>query len=187
MLLKPQDLLVLLKLISLKQAPWTYGCLSVDLAMSSSEVHACIKRCLNARLAKKNGRQIMPILPNLEEFMVHGIKYVFMPEHGGMQRGMPTAYAAPPLCDHFIENAEPPPVWAYPEGKVRGLSFSPLYKSAPQAAQKDANLYELLALTDAIRGGSVREKIIAINELKKRFEAYEQQTKSEFANVAGSG
>jgi hypothetical protein len=33
----------------------------------------------------------------LEEFLVHGIRYDFPPEKGGMTRGMPTASAAEPL------------------------------------------------------------------------------------------
>lgn len=186
MILKPQDVLVLLKLISLKNQQWSYASLAIDLSMSPSEVHACVKRGLAARLVRKKGQQLLPILANLEEFMLHGLKYVFVPETGGMQRGIPTAYAAPPLDDLFLESLEPPPVWPHPEGEVRGLSFSPLYKSAPYAAQKDDDLYELLALTDAIRGGGVREKLLAATELKKRFQVYEQEAESKFGNVAGS-
>ncbi|MDO9620597.1 MAG: hypothetical protein Q7I91_01690, partial [Moraxellaceae bacterium] len=56
---------------------------------------------------------------------------------------------------------ELPPVWPSPEGTVRGLSFSPLYRSAPEAALRDIKLHELLALADALRGGRARERKLA--------------------------
>ena len=85
-----------------------------------------------------------------------------------MVRGMPTGHAAAPLIDTFISDGEPPPVWPDPQGEVRGISFSPLYKSAPKAARVDSGLYELLVLIDVIRGGQARERNFAINEIKKR-------------------
>jgi hypothetical protein len=51
---------------------------------------------------------------------------------------------------------------------VRGTAFSPLYSAAPRAARSDPQLYELLVLVDAIRGGRARERDIAVKELKKR-------------------
>ena len=81
---------------------------------------------------------------------------------------MPTGYAAPPLVDLIIQPSEPPPVWPYPEGTVRGQEFSPLYKSVPMAAERDKGLYELLTLIDAIREGRAREKNLAIKEIKAR-------------------
>jgi hypothetical protein len=81
------------------------------------------------------------ILRNLEEFLLHGVRYVFLPDRGQLSRGMPTAHAAPPLTSQLVPD---------PEGKVRGMIFSPLYKSAPHASRKDPQLYELLTLVDAI-------------------------------------
>ncbi len=106
------------------------------------------------------------------EFLTFGIQYVFVPERSGLIRGMPTAHAVEPLLSHFMSNNEPPPVWPDPEGEVRGESFSPLYKSAPKAAKNDSELYQLLALVDAIRGGRAREREIAKKELKIRLEDY---------------
>ena len=42
--LKPQDLLVLLKVAASPHRRWTYAALAVDLAMSTSQVHASVKR-----------------------------------------------------------------------------------------------------------------------------------------------
>ena len=171
--LKPQDILFLLKLVSLGKKTWSFNKIAVELGMSPSEVHAAAKRALAARLAIKEDGKIWPNIRNLEEFILHGLQYVFIPEKGELNRGMPTAYASAPLDAYLVQDNEPPPVWPDPEGEVRGESFTPLYKSAPVAAKNDAKLYELLALVDAIRGGRARERDIAKKELKKRLEKYD--------------
>jgi len=51
------------------------------------------------------------------------------------------------------------------------LPFPPLYTAAPRAARKDPKLYELLALTDAVRGGGTRERTVALRRLEKRLQA----------------
>ena len=164
--LKPQDILFLLKLVSVGKARWSFNKIAADLGMSPSEIHAASKRALAARLAIKEGNNIWPNMRNLEEFLLHGLQYVFIPERGALNRGMPTAYAAAPMDAHFAGVNEPPPVWPDPQGEVRGESFSPLYRSAPGAAKNDAMLYQLLSLVDAIRGGRARERDIAKKELK---------------------
>jgi hypothetical protein len=170
MILKPQDLLVLLKLVTLGGARWSYNGLATDLGMSPSEVHAAMKRAVAARLAVSKGDVVSPVLAALTEFLAHGVQYAFVPERGALTRGMPTAHAASPLRDALAPSNEPPPVWPDPEGEVRGLAFSPLYKAAPAAARKDPKLYELLALVDAVRGGGARERALALKLLAKRLQ-----------------
>lgn len=167
MSLKPQDILVVLKLTARPDAAWSYPKLAVDLSMSASEVHSSVRRATRSGLLQDNDRHT-PNRKALLEFLVHGIKYVFPAERGGLTRGMPTAHAASPLREHFAANGEPPPVWADPEGKVRGEEFEPLYRSVPKAARNDERLYELLALVDAIRGGRARERELAVKELRGR-------------------
>ncbi len=171
-ILKPQDVLVMLKLVALGQRPWSYARLAVDLGMSPSQLHTAVRRALAAQLAVKSEDAIRPHIRNLEEFLVHGLRYVFVPQLGQPTRGMPTSYAAPPLEAHFAKSAELPPVWPDPQGTVRGVEFAPLYKLAPQAARADPALYELLALVDAIRGGRAREHNLATKELTKRLAQY---------------
>lgn len=165
--LKPQDIVFLLKLVAIAKNPWSFNSLAADLRMSPSEVHAAAKRAVAAGLASKSGSDIKPNLRNLSEFLEHGIQYVFVPERGAMEIGMPTSCAAPPLNAHFAGGFSAPPVWPDPEGSVRGEAFSPLYKSVPHAARKDSVLYELLVLVDAIRGGSQGERELAKKELKQ--------------------
>lgn len=173
MILKPQDVLVMLKLLAMGRKPWSYAALAVQLGMSPSQLHSAIKRALKAQLAVRDKDEIIPNLRNLEEFLFHGVKYVFVPEQGELTRGMPTAHAAPPMNKRIVASTEPPPVWPDAKGSARGIAFSPLYNLAPNAARADHKLYELLVLVDAIRGGRARERDIAIKELKARLEHYE--------------
>lgn len=179
MILKPQDILVLLKLVALRYDKWSYNRLATELGMSPAEVHAAVKRALAAGLALQQADAIVPNIRNLEEFLIHGLRFVFVAERGEITRGMVTAYAAEPLNRVFLPDGEPPPIWPDPNGDTRGMAFSPLYKSAPLAARSDPALYELLVLVDAIRGGRARERAFAINTLKQRLENYAQNAESE--------
>lgn len=172
MILKPQDVVILLKLVALGPQPWTYQRLAVELSISQSEVHAGVRRAVAARLMSDattaTGR---PILAALKEFLLHGVRYAYPPERGEVTRGLPTGYAAPPLNKVIVQPNEPPPVWPYAEGNVRGYKFAPLYPSVPIAASRDAKLYELLALVDAMRDGRARERNLAAKELESRLTA----------------
>ena len=99
-----------------------------------------------------------------EEFLVHGVKYMFPAVRGGVTRGMLTSYAAPPLNGQISAGADLPPVWPLATGEHRGVSLDPLYRTVPQAAGADSSLYELLALLDALRDGRVRERSLAERE-----------------------
>src|SRR5665647_1061471 len=130
MILKPQDIVVLLKLIAMGTKEWSFASLAADLFMSPSEAHAGIKRATASRLFDESRK--MPVRKSLEEFLVHGVKYAYPPQHGALTRGIPTGYAAYPLNEMLVPGAnDVPPVWSHPEGEVRGYEFSPLYKSAP--------------------------------------------------------
>lgn len=171
MVLKPQDIVISLKLLVLDGRSWTYVLLAHELAMSASEINAGVKRARIAQLLSPPTTEKGNPLPNrraLLEFLIHGIRYAFPPDRGELTRGMPTGYAAAPLCREFIYPDDLPPVWPSPEGKVRGVSFSPLYPTVPKAAAADQELYELLALVDAVRGGRARERDLAAKELRKR-------------------
>ncbi len=166
MSLKAQDIVVVLKLVSLGERRWSYPSLAEDLSMSPSGVYGSIKRAIECRLLDSKGKK--PLRAALEEFLIHGIKYVFPPRRGGLTRGMPTSYAAPPLDSQIVQSTEHPPVWPYARGYVRGYALFPLHKSVPQAAEKDLRLYELLALVDTIRAGRAREVSIAVEEIEGR-------------------
>lgn len=171
--LKPQDILILLKLVSTKNNSWSYHSVADELCMSSSEIHVGIKRLGQARLFDVLNKKIFKKASL--EFLIHGVKYAFPPERGGQTRGVATSYAAYPLKDLISANNGNPPVWPDPMGDVRGYEFSPLYSSVTKAIKNDQKLYELLILVDAIRDGKHRETEIAIKELRKRFASYEKK------------
>jgi hypothetical protein len=165
--LKPQDLVVLLKLATLRGS-FTYAALARELFLSASELHASVVRAKAARLVAPGAKEEMQVVKGaLHEFLVHGARYAFPPVFGPLTRGMPTAYAAPVLREGFVLPNEPNPVWPYSKGEVRGVSLQPLFPSVPQAAERDVALYEGLALLDAIRIGAARERDLAANLLKK--------------------
>jgi len=164
--LLPQDVVVLAKLVSYGGARPSMAQVAADLSLSPSQVHLSLKRLERARLVHaKSGR---PILRAVEEFLIHGVKYAFPARRGEATRGVPTAHAAPPLNEQIVGSDDLPPVWPDPAGSVRGVTFEPLHKSAPKAANRDAVLHELLALIDALRDGRARERQIAERELAAR-------------------
>jgi len=165
--LKKQDIYVALKLVVVNNEPCSMQHLGEMLGMSASRVHDSIHRLIKANLIRKD-KGYKPVRANLKEFILHGIRFVFVPEIGELSRGLPTASFAPPLNSEFMVSNELPHIWPDAEGEVRGISFSPLHKSAPAAARKDPRFYELLAMVDAIRGGRARERNMAIQELDKR-------------------
>lgn len=168
--LRPQDVVVVLKLLKAGNKRPTYAQLANDLFMSASEVHASIRRARAARLIHGPELGDRPNVQALEEFLIHGVKYAFPPERGGMTRGLPTAHAAEPLS-RKLTSEDPGPVWPFERGPKRGYALVPLSKRAPEAALKDQDLYQLLALVDAIRDGSARERELAKRELSARLRA----------------
>ena len=160
---KSLDVFVLLKLLGGKRKP--YAQLAKEIGISASEIHAAVRRGIAAGLIGSESK--LPLRKPLEEYLLHGVRYAFPAIPGPLARGMPTAYAAPPLADQ-INFADLPPVWPDPDGTVKGYAVEPLYRSVPVAAKLDAKLYELLALVDALRLGRARERKLAETELRNR-------------------
>src|ERR1700692_813769 len=97
MVLKPQDVYVALKIVAAESDRAPYSRLAADLVMSTSEVHASVLRAQRCHLLHGPRLKNRPNFSALEEFLVHGLKYVFPPERGELTRGVPTSYAADPL------------------------------------------------------------------------------------------
>lgn len=166
--LRPQDVLVLAKLLTYPGRRPPLAQIATELSISASEVHAALRRLVLSCLVSNDAEGNRPLLQAVEEFLVHGVKYAFPAKHGEVTRGVLTAYAAPPLTKHVESGAELPPVWPFPEGEHRGVTLEPLYKTVPAAALRDPFLYELLALIDALRAGRARERQLAERELLAR-------------------
>jgi hypothetical protein len=102
---------------------------------------------------------------NLAEFALHGARYAFAPERLPVGPGVPTSHSAPAFAGVFAAGHEPL-VWPDAHGAVRGEGLMPLHPSVPGAALRDAALYELLALFDALRAGRARERGMAVVRLQ---------------------
>jgi hypothetical protein len=172
LVLRPQDLVVLLRLALQSGSPPGYAALGTELGLTASEVHAAVERAVVAQLAVK-GADARPAVVRaaLKLFLQHGARYCFPATRGGMTRGVPTGYAAAPLKDRIRPGDDPPPVWPSASGTARGLALQPLYPSVPEAAARNPELGELLALFDAVRGGSARERALAVELLDERLAA----------------
>jgi hypothetical protein len=135
------------------------------------ETHQAVQRGVGANLAQKdaNGRATV-VRGALQRFVEHGARYCFPASRGGLTRGVPTGYAAAPLKDQILQGNDPPPVWPSKNGTVRGLALVPLYPSVPDAAARNPELGELLALFDAVRAGSAREQVMAVALLEERLQ-----------------
>jgi hypothetical protein len=163
--MRPQDIVVLLKIVALGESPWRITDLAVALGISQSEISEALNRNMIAGLMDAGKRKIHK--EALTEFLLHGLKYVFPEQPGPIARGMPTAHSAPPLSKRIVGTSETY-VWPHPDGQARGQSIRPLYPSVPGAAAPDSRLYELLALVDAVRIGKAREQNLAAEEIRKR-------------------
>ena len=108
--LKPQDLVVLLRLaLTPGEAP-TYATLAAELGVTASEIHAGLERAVLARLAFKDAAGKPAVVHQaLKQFVTHAACYAFPAMHGKATRGMPTGYAAPPLNERIVQPNELPP------------------------------------------------------------------------------
>jgi hypothetical protein len=163
--MRPQDILVLLKIISMKNPYWLNLDLANSLNISQSEVSEALNRCKIARLIDGYKRKVY--INSFKEFLIYGLKYVFPAEPGSVVRGIPTAHSAPPIKEHISLGTENY-VWPYSKGTLKGQAIEPLYTTIPVVVHNDQLFYELLVIIDTLRVGRAREIKIAIKELEKR-------------------
>lgn len=160
--MRPLDIVVLLKIIALDDKPWQYRDLSSSLTISVSEISESLNRSSVAGLI--NGKNINRAA--FMEFIQYGLQYVFPQNPGSLAIGIVTAHSHHFYQKHF--SSESAFVWASQEGTVRGQTIEPLHRGVIDASLNDSELYLMLASIDILRVGRVREKKVALEELKKR-------------------
>ncbi|NBC96878.1 MAG: winged helix-turn-helix transcriptional regulator [Deinococcus-Thermus bacterium] len=163
-MLQPRDLFVALKLHLTSDPMTSFAKLGRDIGLSDSTMHRSVRRLVEAGLVTSE-RTVRRA--DLRDLLVHGVRYVYYVRAGEPTRGLPTAFAARPL-DTMLASGEEVPVWPDPDGAVRGYAVQPLDAHVPDAARRDPELYELLALVDAIRIGRPRDVALASQELTRR-------------------
>lgn len=153
--MRPQDIVILLKIISLRDNDWRLKDLSKQLRISGSEVSESLNRSLIGGLIEDDKHTIRK--EELLEFLVYGLKYVYPVVEGSLARGLATAHSAPILKDEFVLDNNY--IWPAKGFSTKGISVKPLYSTVPDACKGDQNLYDLLVLVDALRLGK-REKLV---------------------------
>lgn len=161
--MRPQDVAILLKVISLNSPQWQLANLANSLRISISEISESLNRSRFASLIDYNKKQVNR--QNLLEFLEHGVRYVFPQEAGAMVRGIPTAHSHSSMKGKFISEINY--VWPDSKGKIMGLMIEPFYPKQVEAVKEDEVYYKFLSLVDVIRVGKVREVKYAITELRK--------------------
>lgn len=161
--MRPQDVAILLKIISMEGQHWQLVGLSNSLRISISEISESLNRSRIAGLIDYNKKKVNR--QNLLEFLEHGVRYVFPQQPGSMVRGIPTAHSHSSMKKNFI--SEIAYVWPDNKGKIMGLMIEPFYPKQVEAVAEDPVYYKLMALVDVIRVGKVREIKYAVNELRK--------------------
>lgn len=180
--MKSEDIVVLLKLVSMnaiqkKDGTVIFGDEDEGLfsmrsmerltGISKSQVSRSLNRMYGVGLAKIGSDMGNPKVnkQGLLEFIVYGIRYVFPAKAGVLTRGIATSIAAPVFKSELLSSGELIPVWPDAQGQEKGLFVEPLHKNVKQAIMNDNMMYDLLALTDAIRIEQIRTRNIAIKKL----------------------
>jgi hypothetical protein len=165
-MLKGEDIVLLLKLTHVS-SDWTVRTLERETTIPRSVVQRSLKRLWQAGLFDRRRRTAN--VSQAEEFLIHGLKYVFPGSVNGESRGFATAWGAKPLADKLAapEN-DVPPVWPSAQGDTRGLALEPLHPSVVEATMTDPLLREQLTLVDAIRIGDARIRGVAAELLTER-------------------
>ena len=168
-MLKGQDLVVLAAMLANDGSAPKLPDLSSAVSLGLGPVHRSLSRLEDAGLVSSRRRAQFA---QADEFFAHALRYVFPPRMKGETRGIPTSWAAPPLRERLASPEESLPlVWAHPSGSARGIELEPLHAVVPEVALRSPELYELLALIDALRSGDARIRGLAHDELRKHFVA----------------
>lgn len=161
-MLKPQDVILAVKLFCKGKDDWSQAVLSQELVISVSEINAGLKRLSAAKLVEQHndGRRWVVIRNAFKEFLLHGIKYVFPAVKSGPAVGLVTAYHHIDYQSHF--NEQPlVAVWPDAKAKTKGFAIEPLYPTVSSAAKNDPELYSWLALIDCLRDRDNEELSVA--------------------------
>ncbi len=164
--MRPQDIVVLLKILCYNSDNWYNKQLANDLFLSTAEISNSLQRLAVSGLIDTDKKKVRT--QALHDFLIYGIQYVFPQRPTGLSRGIPTAHSHPFMRSLF--SSDQVYVWPDADSDEKGLAIQPLYPEVVRAVKKDETLYLMLALIDVLRVGKAREKVMAINKLKELFE-----------------
>lgn len=172
-MVKKPDIYVLSGLIA-HDGDWSYRSLADRLRVPHPVVQRAFSRGQEAGLYSAERRTVY--LPHFEEFAVHALRFVAPAQLGAIVPGVPAAWAAEPMAAAIHSSGEePPPVWPYARGRLRGQAIEPLHPAAPEAVEDWPELGEILALLDSVRAGDVRIRQVAEGLLERRLRKRERE------------
>jgi hypothetical protein len=164
-MVKDSDVYVLSGLLA-HDGAWSYRSLAERLRVPHPVVQRALERAKGADLYSVDRREVH--LPHFEEFALHALRFVVPARLGPLTAGVPAAWAAEPIAGAIRSSGdEPPPVWPYAFGRVRGQAIEPLHSAAPEAVENWPELGEVLALLDSLRAGDARVRKVAGDLLSK--------------------
>ena len=165
-MLHPVDLFVLLGLLRPALASdWSVRSLAAELELPQAAIQRSLARLGETPVYDRRRRRVNRTAA--EELLTRAVPYIAPGKLGALTRGVPTAWAAPPLTEQIASN-ELPPVWPDPRGRTRGLEVAPLHDAALAVARSDPWLYEMLSLVDGVRIGDARVRGVAADLLQAR-------------------
>ena len=158
-MVKGSDIYVLSGLLAHDET-WSYRLLADRLHVPHPVVQRALARAKGADLYFADRREVH--LAHFEEFALHALRFVAPARLGALTPGVPAAWAAEPMAGAIRSSGdEPPPVWPYAHGRVRGQAIEPLHSAAPEAVESWPALGEVLALLDSLRAGDARVRQVA--------------------------
>lgn len=158
-MVKGPDIYVLSGLLA-HDGEWSYRFLADCLHVPHPVVQRALARAEEAGLYSGERREVH--VPHFEEFAIHALRFVAPAQLGALVPGVPAAWAAEPLAGAIHSSGEePPPVWPYARGRVRGQAIEPLHPAAPEAVEGWPELGEIVALLDSLRAGDARVRRVA--------------------------
>jgi len=134
--MRPQDIVLLLKILCYGSKSWYNKELANDLFLSPSEVSNSLQRNAMCGLLDSEKKKVR--VQALFEFLIYGIQYVFPEGVSNLSRGIPTAHSHPFMRSHLASDQIY--VWPDPESEEKGLSVQPLYRGVVNAIKKDEKL-----------------------------------------------
>jgi hypothetical protein len=153
-MIKSSDVYVLSGLLA-HDAAWSYRSLAERLRVPHPVVQRALERAKGAELCSADRREVH--MPHFEEFALHALRFVVPARLGPLTAGVPAAWAAEPMASTIRSSGdEPPPVWPYAQGRVRGQAIEPLHAAAPEAVEGWPHLGGILAVLDCLRVGDLR-------------------------------
>lgn len=165
-MVKDSDVYVLSGLLAY-DGSWSYRSLAELLRVPHAVVQRALSRAEDAGLYSAPRRKVH--LPHFEEFAIHALRFLAPARLGALTRGVPAAWAAVPMNEAISSSGEePPPIWPYAHGQVRGQAVEPLHRAAPEAVGGWSDLGEILTLLDSLRVGDARVRNVAEDLLSTR-------------------